>query len=238
VRLLKGDFSRATRYSDDPVATARSFADAGARWLHIVDLDAAEGRGADNLAVVERVRGAVSCRIQAGGGVRDAAAADRLLGLGIDRIVVGTALVRRPADVMAWIRGREERFAAGLDAVDGVVRIAGWTEDAGRSDTEVAAGLSGLGIRWLVYTNISRDGTLAGPDLARTSAAADAAGVPTLLSGGISGAEDVAAVAGGAGRFVAGVILGRAVYESRVSLASLFRSFPQDRATGWDAPAA
>ncbi len=238
VRLLKGSFARATVYSDDPVATARGFGDAGARWLHIVDLDAAEGKGADNLAVIERVRRAVGCRIEAGGGVRDARAAGRLLDTGVDRIVVGTVLIRSPEEVASWVRGLGPRIAAGIDAHDGMVRVAGWTEEAGRQDVAVAAGLVALGIRFLVYTNISRDGTLAGPDIERTNATARAAGMPTLLSGGIGSEEDVEAIAARADPLVAGVVLGKAVYESRLSLGALFRRHPQADVTAWDLPGA
>lgn len=236
MRLLRGSFSDATRYSEDPVATASGFADAGARWLHIVDLDAAEGKGADNLAVIERVRRAVSCRVQAGGGVRDAGAAERLFAIGVDRIVVGTALVRRPQEVAAWVRALGPRFAAGIDARDSEVRVAGWTEDTGRQDVSVAAGLAALGLRFLIYTNISRDGTLGGPDIERTSAAARAAGLPTLLSGGIGSEEDVEAVAARADPLIAGVILGKAVYEYRVNLGALLKRHPQDGEMAWDLP--
>jgi phosphoribosylformimino-5-aminoimidazole carboxamide ribotide isomerase len=236
VRLLRGSFSEATRYSDDPTATARGFADAGARWIHIVDLDAAEGRGGDNLAVIERVCRAVPCRVEAGGGVRDADAARRLLDVGVDRIVVGTVLVRRPEEVAAWVRALGPRIAAGIDARDGEVRIKGWTEDSGRTDVAVASGVAGLGVRFLVYTNISRDGTLSGPDIDRTNAAARAAGLPTLLSGGIGSEQDVQDVAEKADPLVAGVILGKAVYESRVSLPALFKRHPQGAATAWDPP--
>jgi phosphoribosylformimino-5-aminoimidazole carboxamide ribotide isomerase len=116
------------------------------------------------------------------------------------------------------------------------VRIAGWTEDAGVRDEVVAAGLAGLGIRFLVYTNINRDGTLAGPDVERTLAAARAAALPTLLSGGIGSEADVDAVAAASGTLLVGAILGKAVYEGRVSLAVLFKRHPQDRATAWDPP--
>lgn len=238
VRLLRGSFSNVTRYSEDPVATAKGFADAGARWVHIVDLDAAEGKGTDNIEVIERIRRSVPCRLQAGGGVRTEEAARRLLSLGVDRVVIGTLLVRRPAEVAGWVRALGPRFVAGIDATDGEVKVAGWTERASRSDIDVAAGVAALGMRWLIYTNISRDGTLAGPDVARTNAAARAAGVPTLLSGGIGSEEDVAAVTGSADPLVVGVILGRAVYEQRVDLASLFRRHPQDECAAWESPAA
>jgi phosphoribosylformimino-5-aminoimidazole carboxamide ribotide isomerase len=238
VRLLQGSFSESISYSEDPVAAAKGFEQNGARWIHIVDLDAAEGKGADNLRVIERIRGAVSCALQAGGGVRSREKAARLIGLGIDRIVVGTVLIRSPGLVAEWAAGLGQIFAAGLDARDGRVRVAGWTEDADRADTEVAAGFSALGIRWLVYTNISRDGTLAGPDYARTASAARAAGLPTLLSGGIGSEAHIDQVAEQKDPGVVGIILGKALYESRLDLGKLFTRYPQNALSGWDAPAA
>jgi phosphoribosylformimino-5-aminoimidazole carboxamide ribotide isomerase len=238
VRLLRGSFSDTTRYSTDPVATARGFADAGARWIHIVDLDAAEGKGKDNLAVIGRIRDAVPCRVEVGGGVRGAEQAARLLALGIDRIVLGTVLVKDPHGAAEWIGRLGPRFAAGVDARDGGVRVAGWTEDAGVADTTTAAGLARIGVRWLVYTNISRDGTLAGPDIERTNAAARAAALPTVLSGGIGSEEDVERVALQRDPLVVGLILGKALYESRVDLGRLIGRFPQASETSWDPPGA
>ncbi len=238
VRLLQGSFSETTRYSADPVATAQGFEQSGARWIHVVDLDAAEGKGAENLRVIERIRGAVTCAVQAGGGVRTREQAARLIDLGIDRVVVGTTLIRSPALVAEWTAALGPRFAAGLDARDGRLRVAGWTEDADRTDTDVAAGLLSLGITWLIYTNISRDGTMAGPDSERTAAAARAAGLPTILSGGIGSEEHVDQVAERRDPLVVGVILGRALYESRIDLGRLCRRYPQGELSGWDSPAA
>lgn len=234
VRLLQGSFSDVTLYSSDPVEIARGYEADGARWIHVVDLDAAEGRGADNLDVIRRVRGAVSCRLEVGGGIRSFEAARTLLDLGVDRLVVGTLLVRDPREVARWAGLAGPRFAAGVDARDGRVRISGWTEEAARADTEVAAELGALGMRWLIYTSISRDGTLAGPDIARTSAAARAAGLPTILSGGIGSADHVHEVARYRDPLIAGVILGKAIYEGRVSLADLVSRYPQASCTEWD----
>ena len=238
VRLLQGSFSETKSYSLDPVATAKGFEQDGARWIHIVDLDAAEGKGADNLRVIECIRGAVSCAVQTGGGVRSREQAARRIGLGIDRIVVGTLLIRSPEVVAEWAAALGPRFAAALDARDGRVRVAGWTEDAGRADTEVAAGLAPLGIRWLIYTNISRDGTLAGPDFKRTASAAHAAGLPTILSGGIGSEAHIDQVAAQKDPFVVGIILGKALYESRIDLAKLLRRYPQQEISVWDSPGA
>jgi phosphoribosylformimino-5-aminoimidazole carboxamide ribotide isomerase len=234
VRLLQGSFSQATSYADDPVSIARGFAERGVRWIHIVDLDAAEGKGTDNLAVIQRIRQAVPCRMQVGGGVRSAEQAGRLLGLGVERIVLGTVLVKAPEAVRGWIQRYGPRFAAGVDAVDGRVRVAGWTEDAGRGDTEIASELVPMGFRWLVYTNISRDGTLAGPDIPRTNAAARAAGIPTILSGGIGNTEDIERTAEQGDPLVAGIILGKAIYEDRVDLEKLISRFPQGPDSPWD----
>jgi phosphoribosylformimino-5-aminoimidazole carboxamide ribotide isomerase len=234
VRLLRGSFSDSTSYSSDPVETARGFAGDGARWVHVVDLDAAEGKGADNLPVIERIRRALGCRLQVGGGIRSAQQARALLALGVDRLVLGTMVVRSPAEVSRWTVQIGRRFAAGIDARDGRVKISGWTEDAARSDSEVAAGLGALGLRWLIYTNISRDGTLGGPDIERTNAAARAAGLPTILSGGIGSEKDVDEVAERKDALVAGTILGKVLYESRVNLGALLKRYPQESCPDWD----
>jgi phosphoribosylformimino-5-aminoimidazole carboxamide ribotide isomerase len=234
VRLLRGSFAEPTEYASDPVAAVRGFSDLGARWVHVVDLDAAEGKGADNLTVIERIRAAVSCRVEVGGGVRTEEQARRLFDLGVDRLVLGTVLVRAPHSVREWAGRLGARFAAGVDAWDGRVRVSGWAEEAGRADTELASELGGLGVRWLVYTNISKDGTLAGPDIGRTCAAARASGLPTLVSGGIGSEADVDAVAARGEPLIAGVILGKALYEGRVDLGRLLRRYPQSSATGWD----
>jgi phosphoribosylformimino-5-aminoimidazole carboxamide ribotide isomerase len=234
VRLLQGNFSDSTAYSSDPVETARGFEGDGARWVHVVDLDAAEGKGADNLRVIERIRHALSCRLQVGGGVRSIEKARALLALGVDRLVLGTMVVRSPGEVHRWTGLFGQRFAAGIDARDGLVRISGWTEDTARSDTEVAAGLGALGLRWLIYTNISRDGTLSGPDIGRTNGAARAAGLPTILSGGIGSEKDVDEVAEKKDSLVAGIILGKVLYESRVNLGALVTRYPQSPSLDWD----
>jgi phosphoribosylformimino-5-aminoimidazole carboxamide ribotide isomerase len=216
---------------------AQGFADAGAAWIHVVDLDAAEGKGADNVAVIGKIRAAVACRIEAGGGVRSLAAARRLLGAGVDRVIVGTQLVREPQEVAAWAAAVGPRIAAGVDAHDGEVKVGGWQEGTRRSDVEVAAGIAVLGIRWMIYTNISRDGTLGGPDIARTISAARAAGLPTVLSGGIGSERDVDDIAARAEPLIAGVILGKAMYEGRLDLRALFSRYPQGPGSSWDLPA-
>lgn len=194
--------------------------------IHVVDLDAAEGKGLDNRAAIAAIRAAVACVLEAGGGVRSDEDVRRLVELGVERIVVGTVLAASPHAVSGWVARFGRRFVAGIDARAGKVRVAGWTEDAGIEDVDLARRLAPLGVDGLVYTSIAADGTLSGPDVARTAAVARAAGLPTLLSGGIGCEADVDA-ASRADPLVVGAIVGRAMYEGRVDLAGLLARFPQ-----------
>ena len=236
VRLLQGSFSQATSYARDPVEMARSFAGQGARWLHVVDLDAAEGKGKNNRPVIQRIRDAVSCGIDVGGGVRTEADARELLTIGIDLVVLGTVLVKAPEEVAGWIERLGRRFVAGIDARDGRVKVAGWTADGGASDLQIATGPVAAGLRGLIYTSIGQDGTLAGPDIERTNTIAAAAKIPTILSGGIGSESDIAEVIERADRFVVGIILGKALYESRVDFARAVSRFPQNPEPRWESP--
>jgi phosphoribosylformimino-5-aminoimidazole carboxamide ribotide isomerase len=229
VRLVQGSFASATLFPLEPAEQARRFAEAGARMIHVVDLDAAEGKGLDNRAAITAIRAAVTCALEVGGGVRSDEDARRLVDLGIERIVVGTVLASTPRTVGGWVERFGRRFVAGIDARAGRVKVAGWTRDGGIADTDLAGLLAALGIIGLVYTNIAVDGTLAGPDVERTVAVARAAGLPTILSGGIGSTSDIEAAAR-ADPLVVGAIVGRAMYEGRVDLVDLFARFPQPRA--------
>lgn len=229
VRLVRGSFSSATTFPLAPEEQARRFARAGARMIHVVDLDAAEGKGLDNRAAIAAIRAAVACVLEVGGGVRSDDDARRLVDLGVERIVVGTVLAASPRTVVGWVERFGRRFVAGIDARAGKVKVAGWTADAGVGDVDLARSLAPLGIVGLVYTSIAVDGTLAGPNLARTVEVARAAGLPTILSGGIGCDADVEA-ASRADPLVVGAIVGRAMYEGRVDLAGLLARFPQPRA--------
>jgi phosphoribosylformimino-5-aminoimidazole carboxamide ribotide isomerase len=228
VRLVRGAFSSATVFPLDPAEQARRFADTGVRMIHVVDLDAAEGRGRDNRAALSAIRAAAPCVLEVGGGVRSDEDVRRLVDLGIERIVVGTVLAGSLRTVAAWIERFGRRFVAGIDASAGRVKVSGWTEDGGIADTELAGRLAGIGVIGIVYTSIAVDGTMAGPDVGRTAEIAREAGLPTILSGGIGSEVDVEEAAG-AEALVVGVIVGRAMYEGRVDLARLLARFPQPR---------
>ena len=228
VRLVQGSFSSATVFPLDPAEQARRFADAGARMIHVVDLDAAEGKGLDNRASLRTIRTAVTCALEVGGGVRTDEDARQLVELGIERIVAGTVLAASARTVGGWVERFGPRFVAGIDARAGRVKVAGWAADTGLTDTELAGRLAGLGLVGLVYTSIAVDGTMAGPDVGRTVEVARAAGLPTLLSGGIGSEADLDA-ASRADPLVVGAIVGRAMYEGRVDLAGALARFPQPK---------
>jgi phosphoribosylformimino-5-aminoimidazole carboxamide ribotide isomerase len=228
VRLVQGSFASARYFPLDPAEQARRFAAAGARMIHVVDLDAAEGKGRDNRAAIAAIRSAVPIALEVGGGVRSDDDARRLVDLGVERIVVGTVLAGSPRTVGGWVERFGRRFVAGIDARAGRVRVSGWTADGGMVDMDLAGRLASLGIVGLVYTSIAVDGTMTGPDVARTVEVARAADLPTLLSGGIGNTADVEAAAS-ADPLVVGAIVGRAMYEGRVDLAGLLARFPQPR---------
>lgn len=216
VRLLHGDYSAETRYGDDPVAVAEDFADQGAEWVHIVDLDAARGDGPVNRAVIGRVAERLATRgvrVQTGGGVRAVTDARQLADLGVARVVMGSAAVRSPElvdEVAATVP-----VAVGLDHREGLVAVDGWTRE---SDLDLYTALAAFpAAEAFVVTDISRDGALVGPDLVGLSAAARAADRPVIASGGVATLDDLAALA--AIPRLGGVIVGRALYEERFTVA-------------------
>jgi phosphoribosylformimino-5-aminoimidazole carboxamide ribotide isomerase len=221
VRLRQGDFDAETVYDDDPIAVARGFEAAGARWIHMVDLDAARTGDAVNVAAIEGVCAAVSCRVQAGGGVRTVEAAGTLLASGVERVVVGTAAVERPALVEELSAMHPGQVAVGLDArADNDVAVRGWTAGGGISLLDLARRFEDSGASALVVTAIARDGTLTGPDLEQLGTVLTGTSLRVVASGGIGTLGDIAAVrelrAGGRGP--AGVIVGTALYEGRFTL--------------------
>jgi phosphoribosylformimino-5-aminoimidazole carboxamide ribotide isomerase len=231
VRLRQGDYKQAVRYNDaGPVARARRFEAAGIRRIHIVDLDAAKGEGRHNRDVIRRIRRAVSCVLETGGGIRREADVEELLDAGVDRLILGTLLARDPGTVRKWISRYGRKFIAGIDARDGLVQISGWTEGSALSDIALAKMAADMGALSAVYTNIARDGMLGGPDIKRTLAVARAAGIPVILSGGISSADDIREAAAQPAELIPAIITGKAVYEGKIDLAGLAREYPQDAA--------
>ncbi|MGE0308777.1 MAG: HisA/HisF-related TIM barrel protein [Acidimicrobiia bacterium] len=215
VRLRQGDYNDETVYGDDPVAMAVSFADAGATWIHVVDLDAARSGDPSNRPVVAQIARALDGRaqVQTGGGVRGADDARQLAAAGVARVVMGTAAVQDPSlvpEVAAIIP-----VAVGLDHRDGELAVHGWTEGSGIHVWDVLGTYPSASA--FVITEIGRDGMLTGPDLGGLRRAVESSTVPVIASGGVASLADIAALATIDG--LAGIITGKAVYEGRLSVA-------------------
>jgi phosphoribosylformimino-5-aminoimidazole carboxamide ribotide isomerase len=217
VRLSQGKAACETVYGNDPVAVAERFVAQGAEWLHVVDLDQAFGEG-DNSGLVRRIISAVGdrVRVQLGGGFRSLHRIDQAVELGAARVVIGTAAVREPELLLqALARAGAERLAVGIDARDGRIAIRGWRETGSERAEDVARRVVQQGVRTLVYTDVSRDGMLLGPDI-EGGIALQALGAGVIASGGIASLDDLRRVRAAG---LAGAIVGRAIYEGRFTVA-------------------
>jgi len=216
VRLSQGEAARETVYADDPVAVAVEFAEAGARWIHVVDLDRAFDRGSND-AAVRRIVAEVGdrVRVQLGGGLRTLDRVRDGLALGVSRLVIGTAAATDPSMLAAALDlAPPERLAVGVDARDGFVAIRGWTETSTLRAADLARDVVRLGITTLIYTDVARDGMLQGPDIAG-AAALQVGGARVVASGGVTTLDDLRRVARAG---LAGAVVGRALYEGRIAL--------------------
>jgi len=215
VRLAQGDFEQRTEYDADPLDAARRWVDAGARALHVVDLDGARTGEPANLAHVERIARALEVPVQVGGGLRTLGSVRALAAVGADRLILGTAAFRDPAFLDAAVTEFPDQVVVSIDARGGQVAAAGWTEETDLTVERALADLQSRGVRRFVYSNIERDGMLSGPDL--KGARDFAAGVhgSFVYSGGIGELADLEALAGLGEPKLSGVIVGKAIYERR-----------------------
>lgn len=219
VRLIQGDYEQETAYDDDPVVAARRWVDGGARWLHIVDLDGARAGEPVNLEHVRRIVAAVNVPVQLGGGLRDSKKVEEAISSGAERVVLGTAAVRDPEMAEAIAAAHGDRVVASVDARSGKVAAEGWTEDSELDTNEVIAELTRRGLRRFVYTPVDVDGLMEGPDLDSLREVARATEGEVIYSGGIGSLDDLRAVAALGLENVEGVIVGRALYEQRFTVA-------------------
>lgn len=218
VRLTEGRFDAETVFADDPAEMALKWAGLGAEFLHLVDLDGALAGEGKNVPVIERILQSVSIPVQLGGGIRNLETIEKLLSLGVNRLILGSAAVKNPQLVEEACKKYPGHIAVGIDAKNGEVAIEGWGKGSGVAATELAKKMAAYGVETIIYTDISRDGMLSGVNVEATAALARACGVPIIASGGVASLEDIRRVKAVESDGVQGCIIGKAIYTGAVDL--------------------
>lgn len=219
VRLAQGDYERETAYDDDPVEAARRWKAEGARWLHVVDLDGAREGRPRNLEHVRRIVAAVGVPVQLGGGLRDSSKVEEAISSGVERVVLGTAAVRDPGLAEAIAAAHGDRVVVSVDAKQGRVAAAGWTEDSEVGPAELISRLSDRGVHRFVYTPVEVDGLMQGPQSSGLAEICAATEGEVVYSGGVGSLDDLTSLASLKIENLTGVIVGRALYEGRFTVA-------------------
>ena len=219
VRLEQGLMERDTVFNDHPGAQAKVWQDQGAELLHIVDLDGAFAGEPKNRAAIEEIVKAISIPSQLGGGIRDLATVEAYLSLGIGRVIIGTAAQRNPEFVKEACARFPGRIVVGIDAKNGMVAVQGWAEVTGVTAVELARKFEGFGVSAIIYTDISRDGMMQGPNIEATRQLAEAISIPVIASGGLSSLKDIENLKAIESSGVTGVITGKAIYSGAINLA-------------------
>lgn len=223
VRLRQGAFKDITIYSDAPEKVAAHWQEKGASFLHLVDLDGALAGYSVNEEVIRRIADTVSIPIEIGGGIRSGEAVERMLGLGVRRVIIGTKAVEHPEFLRDMVRTfGEEAIVAGVDAKDGMVAVEGWEKVSSLTARDLCLTMKEYGVRHIVYTDISRDGMLSGPNVEATRKLTEETGLDIIASGGVSCMEDLKCLheAG-----IRGAVIGKAIYENRIDLAEAVRLY-------------
>lgn len=222
VRLTQGRMDAETVYSNEPWEVARKWEALGAEVIHLVDLDGAVEGNPKNLAVVEKITNSVNVPVQIGGGIRDEKTAEAYLSNPkVKRIIIGTAAIENPSLVTTLTARYPGRVAVGIDAKDGMVAIKGWVTVTGQKATELAKKLEGAGVACIIYTDISRDGMLTGPNVAATREMAESVNIPVVASGGISSLKDIESYRGVP---LEGIIVGKALYSGNLDLTEAIKA--------------
>ncbi len=216
VRLLRGEMNKATVFNDDPAGQARAFVQAGAEWLHLVDLNGAFAGRPVNGKAVEAILASIDIPAQLGGGIRDMATIEGWLEKGLARVILGTVAVENPDLVRKAARAFPDRIAVGIDAREGRVATRGWAEETDMDATDLARSFEDAGVAAIIYTDIQRDGAMQGPNVEATAALARAVSIPVIASGGVSCLSDLVALRDTG--VIAGAISGRALYDGAIDL--------------------
>lgn len=217
VRLRQGEMDQATIFSHDPGAQAVSFQEQGFAWIHIVDLNGAFAGKPVNIEAVKAIIANVSIPVQLGGGIRDVNTIAQWLEAGVSRVILGTVALQNPALVKEACKKYPGKIAVGIDAKGGKVAVHGWAETSEMSVVDLALKFEDAGVSAIIYTDISRDGILVGPDLEGTKHLAESIHTPVIASGGVSGVQDVVNLKKLEQYGVAGVIIGRALYDGKIT---------------------
>ncbi len=217
VRLLRGDMDKATVFGDDPAAQAKLFVEAGAEWLHVVDLNGAFEGEPVNAAAVEAILSAIDVPMQLGGGIRSVEQCGDWLERGVSRVILGTVAVKAPNIVREACKAFPDRIAVGIDARGGMVAVEGWAEVTDMTALDLAKRFEDAGVAAIIYTDIDRDGAMQGVNVEATEALASATSIPVIASGGVTDIGDIERLA--KGNIVAGAISGRALYDGRLDVA-------------------
>ena len=216
VRLIQGDYEKETVFDDDPVAVAKKWADQGARRMHIVDLDGARDGVRGNKDAVSAIAKAIDIPIQLGGGIRDAAEARKILDMGVDRVIIGTAAIEAPDEVEAAVDDLgSDHIIVGIDAKDGIVQTHGWMEQTKESAINLANQMANRGVRRFIYTDTNRDGTMGHPNFAAITELKNNLRYPIIVAGGIASLEDLVQLSKIG---VEGAISGMAIYSGTLDL--------------------
>ncbi|MGN4423848.1 1-(5-phosphoribosyl)-5-[(5-phosphoribosylamino)methylideneamino]imidazole-4-carboxamide isomerase [Bacillus cereus group sp. MYBK30-1] len=215
VRLYQGEFSKETVMNEDPVAQAIVFEKLGAKILHIVDLDGAIAGETVNLPVIEKICRAVRIPVQVGGGVRSLAVVEKLLSVGVEKVILGTAALYDQSFLEEAVRLYKEKIIVGIDAKNGFVATRGWLDLSEISYIDLAKQMASLGVQTIVFTDISKDGTLAGPNFEQLELLQKSVGIRVIASGGVASIQDVKRLND---MNIYGVIIGKALYEKTIDL--------------------
>ena len=229
VRLYQGDYDRSEVFHDNPADLARQWTSQGATWLHVVDLDGAKAGKPVNLEAIAAIVRAVSVPIQVGGGLRDRSSVAQLLELGVQRAILGTVAVEQPQLVASLCQEFPDRIAVGIDARNGKVATRGWLETSEVLAIDLAQQMQQLGAAAIIYTDIHRDGTLAGPNLEALRELATSLSIPVIASGGVSSITDLLSLLALEPLGVTGAIVGRALYTGDISLKQALQAVGQGR---------
>lgn len=229
VRLYQGDYEQSQVFDENPVAVARQWADEGATWLHLVDLDGAKVGRPVNQQAIESIVSAVDIPVQVGGGLRDRQSIVDLLAMGVKRVILGTIAVEQPDLVERLCQEFPGQIVVGIDARNGKVATRGWLETSEVEAVTLAQTMANLGVAAIIYTDIHRDGTLQGPNKPALRELATATSVPVIASGGISSVSDLMSLLGLEPIGVSGAIVGRALYTGAISLKEAIRAVGQGR---------